>query len=112
MRLVYIDKNGNEHPVSGRPTSAENLPIAPGSTKSTAEAIEEVKEIIKHEVLTATTNPNGLISYDHSTKRIINAVCTSDNLVLFQIQNYVIVKRYNTLETITNTSVTFDIYYI
>lgn len=42
MRLVYIDENGNEIPVSGRPTSAENLPIAPGSTKSTAEAIDEV----------------------------------------------------------------------
>ena len=42
MRLVYIDENGNEHPVSGRPTSAENLPIAPGSTTSTAEAIDEV----------------------------------------------------------------------
>lgn len=39
MRLVYIDENGNEIPVSGRPTSAENLPIAPGSSTSTAEAI-------------------------------------------------------------------------
>ena len=42
MRLVYIDENGNEHPVSGRPTSAENLPIAPGSSTSTAEAVNEV----------------------------------------------------------------------
>ena len=75
-------------------------------------AVNEVDGKIKHEVLTATTNPNGLISYDHSTKRIINAVCTSNNYVLFQIQSYVIVKHYNTFAVIANESVTFDIYYI
>lgn len=40
MRLVYIDENGNEIPVSGRPTSAENLPLEAGSQVMTKEAID------------------------------------------------------------------------
>ena len=50
MRLVYIDENGNEHPVSGRPTSAENLPIAPGSSTSTAQAIGAKTNVFKDKI--------------------------------------------------------------
>ena len=61
MRLVYIDENGVEHPVSGRPTSAENLPIAPGSPTMTKAAIDgkqkkiEYKNILDEAFNSATT---------------------------------------------------------
>ncbi len=72
MRLVYIDENGNEIPVSGRPTSAENLPIAPGSTKSTAEAIGDLG-------ITDITND---ISFHSGVVRILGSVYKQGKLVV------------------------------
>jgi hypothetical protein len=75
MRLVYIDENGNEIPVSGRPTSAENLPIAPGSTTSTADAIDEVNDKIKFKSVQGTTTSGGVIDLglDYNDYLVISA---------------------------------------
>ena len=76
---------------------------------TTAEAIASKAEI-KYIELSGTTNPNGLLSFDRN-KKIVSAICTTANYVLFQIQDYVIVKHYNTFAIITGEAVKFDVYY-
>ena len=81
-------------------------------TPTAGTTAEAIANLIKKDTLSGTTNPNGLITFDHTHRKIICAICTSANYVLFQIQGYVIVKKYNDLTTITNEAVTFDYWYI
>lgn len=87
--------------------------LATTDKTSIVNAINEVKGVLKSEVITATTNENGLISYDHLTKQVLGALVTGGgNNVCFQIPYFLVVKDYATMAAKANTNVTIQIIYI
>ena len=98
------------------PATGADLPLGNTTpTGSVAAAIannaSSISNLIKSEVITATTDANGLISYDHTSKTVIGSLC-SGNRVVFQMNYFLVVKDYATLLAAANTSVTIQIYYV